>query len=139
MSEDLVPADSEQQLTTEPRNDRILFILGVLGIVGSTVGAYAMSARFGVAIFIGVGLAFANYFWMRRSLKAIFARAEGGQKPSFIGAGYFLRYLIFGLIIAVVYVSDVVPVIGLLFGMAGFAIAVMFDGFIRIFLAIFGK
>lgn len=139
MSEDLDPAGSDQHLTIEPRNNRILIILAVLGVIGTVFGIYAVSARFGIALFLGVALAFANYFWMRRSLKAIFATASEGVKPSFIGAGYFLRYLAFGSVIAIVYLTDIVPVIGLLFGMTGFGIAVMLEGFILIFLAIFGK
>lgn len=139
MSDDLDPAGSDQHLTTEPRNNRILFILGVLGILGTIFGIYADSARFGIAFFLGVALAFANYFLMRRSLKAIFATASEGVKPSFIGAGYFLRYLALGAVVGIVYLSGVLPVIGLLFGMAGFGIAVMLEGFILIFLAIFGK
>ena len=139
MSDDLDPADTEQQLTTEPRNDRILVILGVIGVIGTFVGMFAVSVRFGIAIFTGVSIAFGNYFWMRRSLKAIFSKAEEGLKPKFIGAGYFLRYLVFGALIAVIYAADLLPISGILIGAAGFGFAVMIEAFIRIFSGYSGK
>lgn len=133
MSEELDPAVSEQQLTTPLSNRRILVILAVLSVAGSVAGAVLVSGRFGLAILTGCILAFANYFWMKRSLAKIFAIAEEGRKPRFVGAGYFVRYLVLGGIVAFIYIFDVLPIAGLLTGMAGFGFAILVEGSIRAF------
>ena len=133
MSDDLDPVGGDRQLKTEARNERILVILAVLGVGGSIVGAFAVNARFGLAVLIGCVLAFVNYFWMRRSLAKIFSTAAEGKKPSFVGAGYFIRYLVLGGIVAVIYTLDLLPISGLLVGMAGFGFAVLVEGSLRMF------
>lgn len=135
MSEDPEPADSDQQLTTPPRNERILLILAVLSVGGSIAGAAAVSARFGLAVLIGCVFAFVNYYWMQRSLKKIFSEAQEGEKPRFLGAGYFIRYLVLGTVVAVIYTLDLLPISGLLVGMAGFGFAILVEGFLRVFIS----
>lgn len=133
MSEDRDPVDNDQQLTTTPRNERILVILAVLSVGGSIAGAALVSARFGLSLLIGCVLAFVNYYWMQRSLKKIFSKAAEGNKPSFLGAGYFIRYLVLGCVVAFFYVSQLLSVAGILIGMAGFGFAVLVEGFLRVF------
>jgi hypothetical protein len=132
VSEDLEPADNDQQLTTPPRNERILLILAVLSVGGSIAGAALVSARFGLAVLIGCVLAFVNYYWMQRSLKKIFSEAREGEKPRFLGAGYFVRYLVLGCVVAFFYTLDLLPISGLLVGMAGFGFAILVEGFLRV-------
>ena len=131
MSADFEPDDPDQPLTTEARNDRILVILAVLGVGGSIAGAVLVDARFGLGVLVGCVLAFANYFWMRRSLRAIFSTAAEGQKPSFVGAGYFIRYLVFGGIVAFFHVFGILPIAAVLVGMAGFGFAILFEAALR--------
>ena len=131
MSVDLEPDGPERPLTNEARNDRILVILAVLSIGGSIAGAVLVDARFGLGVLVGCVLAFANYFWMRRSLRAIFATAAEGQRPSFIGAGYFIRYLVLGGIVAFFHVFGLLPIAALLVGMAGFGFAILFEAALR--------
>lgn len=131
MSDDLEPVDDDQQLTT-PRNERILVILAVLSVGGSIAGAALVSARFGLAVLIGCVLAFVNYYWMQRSLKKIFDAATEGEKPNFLGAGYFIRYLVLGCVVAFFYVLDLLPISGILIGMAGFGFAILIEGFLRV-------
>lgn len=133
MSEDRDPVDTDQQLTTTPRNERILVILAVLSVGGSIAGAALVSARFGLSLLVGCVLAFVNYYWMQRSLKKIFSKAAEGNKPSFLGAGYFIRYLVLGCVVAFFYVSQLLSVAGILIGMAGFGFAVLIEGFLRVF------
>ena len=131
MSDDIEPAGPDQPLTTKPQNDRILVILAVLGVGGSIAGAAAAGARFGLGILVGCVLAFVNYFWMRRSLRAIFATAAEGQRPSFVGAGYFIRYLVLGGIVAFFHVFGILPIAAVLVGMAGFGFAILFEAAVR--------
>ena len=133
MSEDRDPVDTDQQLTTTPRNERILVILAVLSVGGSIAGAALVSARFGLSLLVGCVLAFVNYYWMQRSLKKIFSKAAEGNKPTFLGAGYFIRYLVLGCVVAFFYVSQLLSVAGILIGMAGFGFAVLIEGFLRVF------
>ena len=133
MSDKPDPVDEGQQLTTTPRNERILVILAILSIGGSIAGAALVSARFGLSVLIGCVLAFANYYWLQRSLKKIFAMASEDRRPSFLGAGYFVRYLVLGTVVAFFYVLDLVPISGILVGMAGFGFAILVEGFIRVF------
>ena len=135
MSEDPEPADNDQQLTTPPRNERLLVILAVLSVGGSIAGAALVSARFGLAVLIGCVFAFVNYYWMQRSLKKIFSEAQEGEKPRFLGAGYFIRYLVLGTVVAVIYTLDLLPISGLLVGMAGFGFAILVEGFLRVFIS----
>jgi hypothetical protein len=130
--EDRDPVGIDQQLTTTPRNERILVILAVLSVGSSIAGAALVSARFGLSLLVGCVLAFVNYYWMQRSLKKIFSRATEGNKPSFLGAGYFIRYLVLGCIVAFFYVSQLLSVAGILIGMAGFGFAVLVEGFLRV-------
>ncbi|MDI1241042.1 MAG: ATP synthase subunit I [bacterium] len=132
MSDNLEPAGSDQQLTTPPRNERILVILAVLGVGGSIAGAALVSARFGLAVLIGCVLAFVNYYWMQHSLKKIFSSAVDGKRPRFLGAGYFIRYLVLGCVVAFIYTLDLLPISGLLVGMAGFGFAILVEGFLRV-------
>lgn len=132
MSDDHEPVDGSQRLTKPPRNERILVILAVLGVGGSIAGAAAVSARFGLAVLIGCVLAFVNYYWMQHSLKKIFSSAVEGKKPRFLGAGYFIRYVVLGCVVAFIYTLDLLPISGILVGMAGFGFAVLIEGFLRV-------
>ena len=136
MSEELDPADIDQQLTTPPRNDRILVIQGILSIVGTIAGIVLVSARFGIGVLTGCILAFVNYFWMKRSLAKIFTLAEDGQRPRFIGAGYFVRYIALGCVVGFFYVFNILPIAALLVGMAGFGFAILVEGSIRAFIGL---
>lgn len=132
MSDDHEPVDGSQRLTKPPRNERILVILAVLGVGGSIAGAAAVSARFGLAVLIGCVLAFVNYYWMQHSLKKIFSSAAEGERPRFVGAGYFIRYVVLGCVVAFIYTLDLLPISGILVGMAGFGFAVLVEGFLRV-------
>lgn len=133
MSEEIDPAVGGQQLTTRPSNTRILVILGFLTVAGTIAGLVIVSTRFGLGILTGCLLAFVNYFWMKRSLAKIFAIAEEGRKPRFVGAGYFIRYIALAGVVAFIYVFDILPIASLLVGMAGFGFAILVEGVIRIF------
>lgn len=136
MSEELDPADIDQQLTTPPRNDRILVILGILVVAGAIAGGIIVSARFGIGVLTGGILAFVNYFWMKRSLAKIFAGAVEGHRFRFVGAGYFIRYVVLGCVVAFFYGFNILPIGALLVGMAGFGFAILVEATIRAFTAL---
>lgn len=133
MGEDSAPSGDATETAQPPSNERILWIMAIVGLVGGVAGIAFSSLRFGLGVVIGTALAFANYFWLKRSLRKIFAAAESGEKPRMLAGKYFLRYVVIALIIFLLYAANVVPVVAVIAGLAAFGIAVVIDGSIRIF------
>jgi hypothetical protein len=107
--------------------------MAVLGVLGTIAGIIFHSLSFGIAIFAGVALAFANYYWLRYSLRKVFADAAEGEKPKISAIRYILRYLTLGAVIAIVFAIGILPIVPMILGMAAFGFAVVVDGIIRIF------
>ncbi|MEP7211909.1 MAG: ATP synthase subunit I [Acidobacteriota bacterium] len=139
MGDDFEPSDSAYTDAQPPSNRRILWLMLIVGIIGAIAGAAFFSAGFGIGVLIGTAFAFLNYIWLQRSLKTIFAAAERGERPRMLVGKYFLRYLVLGLVIAVVYIAGWVPIASLILGMAAFGFATVIEGFIRIFSSIFSS
>ncbi len=137
MSDDTEPAESQNIMPLS--HPRILVIMALLGLLGSIAGFAFVSATFGFGVLIGSILAFINYYWLKGSLKKIFDDAAEGEKPKLLALRYFTRYLVLGAIIAVIYATGAVSIVGVILGMAGFGFAVVVDGFIRIFSGIMSE
>jgi len=129
--------DDSEPLTTEaplPISHRgILVIMLVVIVAGSIVGFAFVSAKAGLGVLIGGVFGFANYFWQKHSLKAIFDRAIEGKKTRFLAARYILRYVVIGGALAVIYLTSTVSIYAVIFGLASFAIAVMLEGITSLF------
>jgi hypothetical protein len=132
MGENLDPltTDSNAKLLS---HRGILGVMAVVVIAGTIAGFTAFSSRAGFGVFVGGILAFANYFWQKHSLKAIFDRAVSGKKSRFLAVRYILRYVILAGAVAVIYMTDLVSIYAVIFGLASFAIAVVIEGFTSIF------
>jgi hypothetical protein len=103
-------------------------------IAAGTVAGFAFfSAKAGLGVLVGGVLGFANYFWQKHSLKAIFDRAIEGKKTPFLATRYILRYVVIGGVLAAVYFTATVSIYAVIFGLASFAIAVMLEGIASIF------
>lgn len=132
MSENSEPAIEVQ--TVQPlSHKRILILMAVAALSGSVLSSVFISISFGVGVLIGGGLSLVNYYWLKRSLKIIFDKAVEGEPPRFLAGKYFLRYLTFGAILAIVYLTKWVPVVAVLLGLASFALAIIFEAIIRLF------
>jgi hypothetical protein len=59
--------------------------------------------------------------------------ATKGESTGYMGSRFVLRYFIFGLLLAVVYVTGILSVIAVLIGVTGFALAVFVEGLLNIF------
>lgn len=112
---------------------RILYEMAGVVAAGTILGFVFFSAKAGIGVLIGGILAFANYFWQKNSLKAIFDRAIGGKMPRFLAARYILRYVVLAAVVAIIYLTETVSIYAVIFGMASFAIAVVIEGFTSIF------
>jgi hypothetical protein len=140
MGDDLEPVMQDEGVTRPaPQHNRILVLMAALGLAGGVAGAIFVSAGFGIGVFFGTALSLVNYYWLKRSLKKIFAAAAEGERPRMLAAGYFLRYLVLGLIVAVIHFSGALPITAVVLGMASFGFAVVLEGFIRIFAGIFSE
>lgn len=125
------PADN----TVKPlSHGRILKLMALIGLAGALLGAVFVSISFGAGVLAGVLLAFLNYYWLRYSLAKIFASsAETGERPRWLGLKYVGRYMVLAAVVAVLYATDAVSIIGLILGMGVFGFAVVFEGIFRIF------
>lgn len=133
MGDESEPLTAEERMPPEISHRRILrFMTGVI-VVGSLAGFVFFSLGAGVGVLIGGILSFANYYWQRRSLKAIFDRAIHGKGSRFLALRYILRYVVIGAALTVVYFTATVSIYAVIFGLASFAIAVMIEGFTSIF------
>jgi len=125
--------DADNVKVMPPSHDRILVIMAVLGVLGTIAGIVFHSIGFGIGILLGVALAFGNYYWLRYSLKKVFAEAAEGEKPRISAIRYILRYFTLAGVIAIVFAVGILPVVPVILGMGGFGFAVVIDGIIRIF------
>jgi len=114
-------------------HNRVLVIMAVLGVLGAIAGAVFHSIAFGIGIAFGTALAFLNYFWLRHSLQKVFAAAVAGEKPKVSALKYISRYLTLAAIVALVFVTGVLPVTAVILGLAAFGFAVVAEGSIRMF------
>jgi len=118
---------------------RILTIMAAVIVVSVLLGFIFVSSFFAVGVLIGGILSFVNYYWLKQSLKRIFDRAVMGEQPRFLATRYFLRYIVFGIILAIIYLTKTVSVAAVLLGLGSFAFAIVIEGFIRLFSGLFKK
>ena len=133
MSEDVKP---DSDILFEDRDGfhgRILKIMGSLTLVGAVVTALAVSPRFGFGFLIGGLFSLVNYYWIKKITRKFFERAVKGESLVSMGARFALRYFLLGAVILFVYLTGILPVIAVLFGLSSFAVAVVFEGIFSIF------
>lgn len=138
MSEDFEPVETKASLA-DLSHRRILMLMAALVVLGSLAGFIFISGKFGSGILIGGLLSFVNYYWLKHTLRVIFDRAKGGEKPRLFAFGYIIRYIVFGFVIAMIYLSQAIPITSVIAGLGSFAVAVVIEGFLRIFTSFFNK
>ncbi len=135
MSEETESKDFETENIKEISHGRILFLMGLVTVLGSIYGFVFVSRQFGLGVVFGGILSFVNYFWLKHSLRVVFEKVASGEQERFSGTRYILRYFIFGLILLFIYLTKTVSVAAVILGLASFAFAVVIEGLIRIFLS----
>jgi hypothetical protein len=134
MSEDSEQVTAEQAQTVQTlSHGRILTLMACAALITSVAGFIFGGRAFGIGVLIGGALSLVNYYWLKRSLKTVFDSAIAGEKTHFLAGRYILRYAAFGAILTVVYLTKAVPVAAVLLGLASFALAIIFEAFIRLF------
>jgi hypothetical protein len=133
MGEDFEPSAGQAENFRPVSHERILWIMGAIGVLGGIAGFAFSSLRFGLGILVGTALAFVNYYWLKSSLRKIFASAESGERPRMLAGKYFLRYVILAIVVALIYATGLLPTVPVIVGLAAFGFAVVVEGLIRIF------
>jgi len=140
MSENSESSIAGQETTAPLSHKRILLLMGIVAVLGSLASFIFVSPKFGLGFLLGGILSLVNYYWLKKSLKRIFDKALTGDKPKFLATRYFLRYVSFGVILTIVYLTDeILPVVSVLLGLASFALAIIIEALIRLILPIFKK
>ena len=137
MDDEIDPLTAGGEPPHEITKSRLMAWMVAFVMITAVAGFMYGSTRFGWGILVGGILAFANFFWLDRSTRAIFDNAIAGIMPSLLAVRYILRYVALGLILWLIYKTDVVPVVAVIVGLSAFAIAVVADGFYGIFRSIF--
>jgi hypothetical protein len=115
---------------------RILFLMAFTAVLLSSYGFIYISWQFSGGVILGGILSFVNYYWLKHSLRVVFEQAvDEGEKPTYSGTRYILRYFVLGFILLMVYLTKAVSVVGVILGLSSFAFAIVIEGFIRIFLS----
>lgn len=139
MSEDSEPVIEERNVQLLSHK-RIIILMAASSVLGAILSFVFISVNYGFGVLVGGILSLINFYWLKKSLKVIFDKiVDDGEKPRFMGASYFLRYIVFGFILAIIYLTHIVPIIAVLLGLASFAFALTIEGFIRIFSSFFNN
>lgn len=139
MSEEEKPIQTVEQSVQPITHRRILTILAVCAVVGTIIGFVFHSALFGLGFLIGGILSFINYYWLKISLKKVFDSAEADEKPRVSATKYMLRYVVFGGLLVLIYLTKLIPMTAVILGLTSFAFAILIEAFIRIFSSFFNK
>lgn len=127
------------EATAPLSNNRILYAMCFVVIIGTILGFIFRNWQFGSGFFFGGILSFINYYWLKASLKTIFESAAEGESPPISAGRYFWRYLAIATVILFVFLTKIFPVVAFVLGLVSFAFAVMIEAFLRIFSNIFGR
>ena len=138
MSEDFDNITTEHSTAPPLSHRRILWAMALVAILGGLAGLIFISPQFGFGVMFGGVLSLVNYYWLKVSLRKIFdSTVAHGEKPRFLAIRYFSRYLTLGVILAMVFLTDVFPIIAVILGLASFALAIMVEGLILLFSTFF--
>lgn len=126
MGEELDPLTTDGQ--PKPiRHRGILLAMAAIAMIAAAAGFVFGGTRFGFGVIFGGLLAFANYFWLDRSTRAIFAQ-NATASTAILALKYVMRYAVIGGIVFLVYLTGAFPVAAVILGLAVFAFAVVFEG-----------
>ena len=138
MSDDSDSIITEQSTLTPISHRRILWAMGLIAALAGLAGSIFVSWQFGLGVILGGILSFVNYYWLKVSLKRLFDNAVAhGEKPRFLAVRYFARYLTLGAILTIVFLTHTIPVVAVILGLSSFALAIVIEGFIRLFSTFF--
>jgi len=131
MSEDFDPLTTENSVPAISHRGILVTMAGLI-VAGTLLTLVFVSFSFGIGVLFGGVLAFANYFWLERSTRAVFSD-QAAATAGMMAAKYILRYTGLGAVLLLVYVTGAFPVAAVILGLAAFAFAVVLQGLKNIF------
>jgi len=108
---------------------------GVVIVAGSIAGPRFASLALASEFCSAALWRLRTIFWQRKSTRAIFESAARGETPVFLAVRYILRYVVVGLVLSVIYLTEALPIVAVVLGLAAFAFAVVIEGLIGIFVS----
>lgn len=127
-------APDSNSVETPISNRRIIWLMGVVVVLGSLAGLIFVSPLWSLGFFIGGVLSFGNFFWLKSSLKRMFVETTDGEfKPHYSAVRYVLRYFTLGAILGIIFLTHILPALAVVLGLVSLAFAVLIEAFIRIF------
>jgi hypothetical protein len=133
MGEPTEPVAGQNQAAGTISHRRLLIEMIVITLTAGVIGLIAGSARFFAGVLVGGAIAVVNFLWLDRSLTALFRSVANGVKPGLPAVRFILRYLVIGLLLLGIYLTDALPMTAMILGLASFALAVLTEGIISIF------
>ena len=127
------PVSYEQRSFSEISHRRLLIEMAAITAVGFLIILALGYVKFAFGFVFGSLLSFANYFWLKNSLRKLFERAIDGTSPALLAIVYIFRYVLLGAVLYLIFVTDILPVVAVVLGLGSFVFAVMIEGFYNIF------
>ena len=120
---------------------RILVIMTILTLTSVIVSLFVFGPRETIGLVIGGLLSFLNFYWLKASLRQMLGQAAAGKaEPTSLWLlRYNLRFLSLILVIMAVYLTGFASIAALLAGLLSLAGAILIEGFIQLFLAVFKR
>ncbi len=133
MSEEAKPYGEETPGGITLSYERTLKLLGFLVLIGTLGSTLLVSLKFGAGVLLGGLFSVLNYYWLRSILRKSFEKSGKSGSTARMALKFILRYFVFAAVLLIVFLTGIVPVIAVLFGLAGFALAVMVEGILSVF------
>ncbi len=127
MSEETIPIIEE----TSPVEKRLWRLMLISLAIQTVLSLILKDWQFTFGVIIGGSLAALNFRMLQNSVRGIFQT----QSNTF-AIRFFLRYAIIGLVILTFYYLKSVSIIGILFGISSFVVALMLEAGIQIYFVI---
>lgn len=132
MGEGAEPKETDSRNFREISRRRIFVLMAAALILSLAIAAIFGPVNSWFGVLLGGILAYANFFWLDASTRAMFSAGES-TSSAFLAVKYVLRYLLLGVALWVISLTRAVPMAAVIGGLAIFAAAIMLDGMIAIF------
>ena len=142
MSEISEPTDRAASEAAKPGNKmlkRILVIMSVLLVISIVISPFVFGWRETGGLVIGGALSFLNFYWLKASLgRMLGLAASGNAEPTALWLiRYNLRFVFLLIMILGIALTGIVSLPALFAGLLSLAAAIVVEGFIQLFLAVF--
>jgi ATP synthase I chain len=134
---DNVVAEGPPAGTRDALQTRVMRTMAAAVLLAVIVGMPFAPWRITSGLLLGGLLSLLNHYWMRSSIAAGFESALGhGNKPQLKLVTYIVRYFVVVGVVFVAYQFDLVSLPATIAGLCSFVIALFFEAFREVYLAI---